>query len=68
MHWTGAVGESSLERKGGDTKDHSLGQWFMKHSEAEDLSFLTAARQQVDIEGLPARSVLLRSDCFVLIP
>jgi len=41
------VGESSFERKGGDTKDHSLGLWFMKHSEAEDLSLLTAARQQV---------------------
>lgn len=59
MRWTGTVGESSFERKGGDTKDHALGQWFMKHSEAEDLSFLTAARQQVDIEKLPAIIVLL---------
>lgn len=41
------AGESSLERKGGDTKDHPLVQWFMKHSEAEDLNLLATARQQV---------------------
>jgi YEATS domain-containing protein 4 len=41
------VGESSFERKGGDTKDHPLAQWFMKHSETEDMSFLQCARQQV---------------------
>ncbi|KAG0590763.1 hypothetical protein KC19_1G124600 [Ceratodon purpureus] len=41
------AGESSLDRKGRDTKDHALVQWFMKHSEAEDLNLLTTARQQV---------------------
>ncbi|XP_024389950.1 transcription initiation factor TFIID subunit 14b isoform X2 [Physcomitrium patens] len=39
--------EGSFERNGGDTKDHSLLQWFMKHSEAEDLNLLATARQQV---------------------
>jgi len=39
--------DDSSERKKGDTKEHPLGQWFLKHSEIEELSILTAARQQV---------------------
>ncbi len=41
--------DDSSERKKGDTKEHPLGQWFLKHSETEELSILTAARQQVYI-------------------
>ncbi|XP_024370949.1 transcription initiation factor TFIID subunit 14b isoform X1 [Physcomitrium patens] len=41
------VGENSLERRGCDTKDHALAQWFLKHSETEDMNSLTAVRQQV---------------------
>jgi hypothetical protein len=39
--------DSSLERKQGDTKEHPLGQWFLKHSEVDELAVLTATRQQV---------------------
>lgn len=39
--------ESVSEKKKGDTKDHPLGQWFLKHVDAEELACLKAARQQV---------------------
>lgn len=39
--------ENSSEKKRGDTKDHALSQWFMNFSEADELSKLAAARQQV---------------------
>lgn len=47
-----AVGENSLERRGCDTKDHALAQWFLKHSETEDMNSLTAVRQQVNRQTL----------------
>ncbi|CAM6095183.1 unnamed protein product [Calypogeia fissa] len=40
-----APGET--EKKRGDTKEHSLAQWFLKHSDTEELASLTAARHQV---------------------
>ncbi|GAB2282823.1 Transcription initiation factor TFIID subunit 14b [Dionaea muscipula] len=39
--------EDVEERKRGDTKDHVLSQWFKYFSEADELSKLAAARQQV---------------------
>jgi len=39
--------EDTGKKKRGDTKDHSLGQWFMSFSEADELLQLAAARQQV---------------------
>lgn len=41
--------EDSGKKKRGDTKDHSLGQWFTSFSEADELLQLAAARQQVVI-------------------
>lgn len=41
--------EDSGKKKRGDTKDHSLGQWFTSFSEADELLQLAAARQQVII-------------------
>lgn len=38
-----------LNEKKGDTKDHSLSQWFINFSEADELLKLAAARQQVRI-------------------
>jgi YEATS domain-containing protein 4 len=43
----GATNENFSEKKRGDTKDHLLSQWFLRHSEADELAQLTAARQQV---------------------
>eukprot|EP00246_Nothoceros_aenigmaticus_P015086 TRINITY_DN6096_c0_g1_i2.p1 TRINITY_DN6096_c0_g1~~TRINITY_DN6096_c0_g1_i2.p1 ORF type:complete len:244 (-),score=51.08 TRINITY_DN6096_c0_g1_i2:131-862(-) len=44
----GGIGnDTSLEKSRGDTKDHVLGQWFLKHADSGDLAVLTAARQQV---------------------
>eukprot|EP00249_Psilotum_nudum_P003283 c16676_g1_i1 orf=492-1307(-) len=40
-------GENGNEKKQGDTKEHPLGQWFLKHSDADELGHLIAARQQV---------------------
>lgn len=57
-----------LNEKKGDTKDHSLSQWFINFSEADELLKLAAARQQVQahiiklrrqlsvIDGLPLQS------------
>ncbi|KHN25442.1 transcription initiation factor TFIID subunit 14b [Glycine soja] len=39
--------EDASKRRKGDTKDHSLSQWFMNFSEADELLQLAAARQQV---------------------
>ncbi|XP_068640425.1 transcription initiation factor TFIID subunit 14b-like isoform X1 [Aristolochia californica] len=39
--------ENTNEKKRGDTKDHPLSQWFQNFSEADELSKLAAARQQV---------------------
>lgn len=39
--------EHSSERRRGDTKEHSHSQWFTNFSEADELSKLSAARQQV---------------------
>ncbi|WCJ39724.1 hypothetical protein M5689_020690 [Euphorbia peplus] len=39
--------DDTSKRKRGDTKDHSLNQWFMNFSEADELLQLAAARQQV---------------------
>ncbi|CAL0329276.1 unnamed protein product [Lupinus luteus] len=39
--------EDASKRRKGDTKDHSLCQWFMNFSEADELLQLAAARQQV---------------------
>ncbi|KAJ1376821.1 hypothetical protein SESBI_49533, partial [Sesbania bispinosa] len=38
--------EDASKRRKGDTKDHSLAQWFMNFSEADELLQLAAARQQ----------------------
>ena len=35
------------EKKKGDTKDHPQVQWFLKHSDLDELARLKAARQQV---------------------
>lgn len=56
VHWIDIAAEGSFERNGGDTKDHSLLQWFMKHSEAEDLNLLATARQQVVLYCEPSKS------------
>ncbi|KAK6922612.1 YEATS protein [Dillenia turbinata] len=37
------------ESRGGDTKDHQLRPWFMTFSEADELSKLAAARQQLSL-------------------
>ncbi|KAJ9540937.1 hypothetical protein OSB04_027443 [Centaurea solstitialis] len=39
--------EDVHEKKRGDTKDHPLGQWFIRFSEADELLKLAEARQQV---------------------
>jgi len=39
--------DDPTKRKKGDTKDHSLSQWFTNFSEADELLQLAAARQQV---------------------
>lgn len=39
--------EEESKKKRGDTKDHSLNQWFLNFSEADELLQLAAARQQV---------------------
>ncbi|CAI9104660.1 OLC1v1003383C1 [Oldenlandia corymbosa var. corymbosa] len=39
--------EDAEKKKRGDTKDHSLSQWFTNFSEADELLKLAAARQQV---------------------
>ncbi|KAK9286406.1 hypothetical protein L1049_014802 [Liquidambar formosana] len=39
--------EDVSRKKRGDTKDHSLSQWFLNFSEADELLQLAAARQQV---------------------
>lgn len=44
---SGTTNENFGEKKRGDTKDHPLNQWFLRHSEADELAQLTAARQQV---------------------
>nr|KYP33468.1 hypothetical protein KK1_045673 [Cajanus cajan] len=41
--------EDASKRRKGDTKDHSLSQWFTNFSEADELLQLAAARQQVCI-------------------
>ncbi|XP_077220794.1 transcription initiation factor TFIID subunit 14b-like [Tasmannia lanceolata] len=56
-----ALSENASENKRGDTKDHSLSQWFMNFSEADELSKLAAARQQVQ-----ARVVKLRRQLNVM--
>ncbi|GMN55818.1 hypothetical protein TIFTF001_024934 [Ficus carica] len=38
--------EEESKKKRGDTKDHSLNQWFLNFSEADELLQLAAARQQ----------------------
>ena len=40
------------EKGRGDTKDHTLSQWFMNFSEADELLKLAAAHQQVGIAQL----------------
>ncbi|KAJ7542418.1 hypothetical protein O6H91_10G106500 [Diphasiastrum complanatum] len=48
VHLSAAVSTECMnEKRSGDTKDHPLGQWFLKHSEADELSSIAAARQQV---------------------
>lgn len=44
--------EDTGKRRKGDTKDHSLNQWFTNFSEADELLQLAAARQQVHISTL----------------
>lgn len=39
--------DNASDKKRGDTKDHSLSPWFTNFSEADELSTLSAARQQV---------------------
>jgi hypothetical protein len=39
--------ETHNEKKKGDTKDHPQVQWFLKHSDLDELARLKAARQQV---------------------
>nr|AFK47910.1 unknown [Lotus japonicus] len=39
--------EDASKRRKGDTKDHSLTQWFTNFSEADELLQLAAARQRV---------------------
>ncbi|KAH9287513.1 hypothetical protein KI387_031630, partial [Taxus chinensis] len=43
---SGVANDNFSEKKGGDTKDHPLSQWFLRHSEADELAQLTAARHQ----------------------
>lgn len=44
---TATAADTSVDRKGGDTKEHVLAQWFTKHSDTEELASLAVARQQV---------------------
>eukprot|EP00250_Pteridium_aquilinum_P020035 c24678_g1_i1 orf=349-1068(-) len=39
--------DTSVEKKRGDTKEHPQAQWFLKHSDLDELARLKAARQQV---------------------
>ncbi len=55
--------DDSSERKKGDTKEHPLGQWFLKHSETEELSILTAARQQVYSKESRYVTVIMMRTC-----
>lgn len=66
--------EDTGKKKRGDTKDHSLGQWFTSFSEADELLQLAAARQQVLENICTVFSILILSfrrfvsvccdDCF----
>ncbi|KAK4479917.1 hypothetical protein RD792_017897 [Penstemon davidsonii] len=48
----------NLIEKKGDTKDHPLNQWFINFSEADELSKLSAARQQVQAHIIKLRRQL----------
>ncbi|KAJ7526391.1 hypothetical protein O6H91_16G004900 [Diphasiastrum complanatum] len=50
-----AAVEGTNEKSKGDTKDHPLRQWFLKHSEAEELPSIAAARQQVQNQIMKLR-------------
>lgn len=39
------------DKERGDTKDHTLGQWFLNFSEADELLKLAVARQEVRISS-----------------
>ncbi|XP_059074452.1 transcription initiation factor TFIID subunit 14b isoform X2 [Cryptomeria japonica] len=43
---SGIANDNFSEKKRGDTKEHPLSQWFLRHSEADELAQLVAARQQ----------------------
>jgi len=62
--------DTSVDRKGGDTKEHALAQWFMKHSDTEELASLAVARQQIraaaaklkkDINALEAEALRVKA-------
>lgn len=66
-----SVTENVNEKRKGDTKDHPLGQWFLKHNDAEELANLKEARQQVqnqimklkrDLSTLEAEATQLRAN------
>lgn len=66
----GGVGnDTTAEKTKGDTKDHALGQWFLKHVDSGDLAVLTTARQQVqghilklkrDLQALESEALRLK--------
>lgn len=47
--FVGVGNDTTAEKTKGDTKDHALGQWFLKHVDSGDLAVLTTARQQVGL-------------------
>ncbi|XP_058085084.1 transcription initiation factor TFIID subunit 14b isoform X2 [Magnolia sinica] len=54
--------ENANEKRRFDSKDHSLSQWFMNFSEADELSKLAAARQQVQAHIVKLRRQLSLMD------
>lgn len=52
--------EHPSERRRSDTKEHSLSQWFTNFSEADELSKLSAARQQVRSYCLPSHAITIQ--------
>lgn len=51
--------DTMSDKERGDTKDHSLNQWFLNFSEADELLKLAAARQQVIVHYSIILSCLL---------
>ncbi|CAM8984800.1 unnamed protein product [Rhodiola kirilowii] len=52
------INNHANERRRGDTKEHTLSQWFLNFSEADELLKLATARQQVQAHIIKLRRQL----------